>query len=266
MNWGFMFFLILSSSLIICSNNSADYKLLPGEFIDENGKYVGPTGIYNGKLYVIKTTKTEFESHGIVRSDSLSDTLVKKIRLLIKELNGDTAALRKAGIYKYVLEIEGSKDVRKQIIDIVNQDDGFYDSIPGNARGYILPENSREYGGMVDFKGEVIEVRPGCVADPCSDTLATIKMPSLRDAKYEFHSHPSGKRIIRLPGAKTKTCMFKQAPSEKDLYAAKSRLAYVFGMRDSIVYIYKNKKILATLPAKYFVSPDYSEKSGLAPN
>src|SRR5690242_5239314 len=105
----------------------------PGDFINEQGEYLGSDGKDDGKLYVIKTSKTKFESFGDVKSAGIPDSLARSLERFVRRNSGDSSAFARAPeVYANVQEIETSKEIRKKMLDIVNKDDGSGDTVSCN--------------------------------------------------------------------------------------------------------------------------------------
>ncbi len=225
----------------------------PGDFINEQGDYLGNDGKDDGKLYVIKTSKTKFESFGDVKSAGIPDSLAHSLERFVRRNSGDSTAFARAPeIYANVQEIETSKDIRKKMLDIVNKDDG---------NGDTLSCNNREYGGTVDNMNHVNESIPGSICDPSRGNGAGIDIKTGALTRYEFHSHPSGNKKISTDDHKQMTWCYHQAASETDIERVGDLLGYVFGKRDNIVYIYNKEGILATIPLKYFIQPNIAGRA-----
>jgi hypothetical protein len=225
----------------------------PGDFINEQGDYLGNDGKDDGKLYVIKTSKMKFESFGDVKTAGISDSLARAMEKFIRRNSGDsTAFARVPVIYTYVQEIETSKDIRQKMLAIVSKDDG---------NGDTVACNNREYGGTVDNQSRVNESLPGSICDPSTGTGAGISIRTGMYTRYEFHSHPSGAKKIATDNHKELTWCYHQAASETDIERVGNLLGYVFGKRDNMVYIYNKQGILATLPIKYFIQPNTSGRA-----
>jgi len=227
--------------------------MVPGDFLNEKGEYIGNDGKDDGKVYIIKTTQSEFDSG--VESAGISKDNAKKTEVFIKENSGNTEAFEKNGIaYNNSVEIEGSAQTRQVMIDVVNQD---------NGKGGTKDANNREYGGEISVRGEVTAATPGEVANPQVNSEASIRTPSYGDdTRARFHSHPSGSRTVTTSGGSntiggrtTTTYSFEQAPSQTDVSNSDNGSNYVFGRGNGTVYIYNNSGVQATIPQKYFVNP-----------
>jgi RHS repeat-associated protein len=226
--------------------------MLPGDFLNEKGEYIGTDGIDDKKVYVVKTTKKEFDSGA--PSAGISKDDAKATEKFIKENSGNTEAFKGNDIaYKNSVEIEGKQDTRQAMVNIVNQD---------NGRGGEADANNREYGGRVRSTGEVVESPPGPVTNPLVSASASIDITSSSN-QSTFHSHPSGTRTQSSSGGSggttiggtTTTGSFQNAPSNSDVENSGSKVNYVFSRGNRTVYIYNNTDVIATIPQKYFVTP-----------
>ncbi len=222
-----------------------------GDFLDENGRKIGSDGKDDGKLYLMKTTQKSFDSGapsaGITKDQS------KATAKFISENSGNTAAFDANNIaYTNSVEIAGGANTRQGMVDIVNQDDG---------RGGTGDANNREYGGVIKTDGTVAQSPAGPVANPLTDPNAHIDIASF-DFQSTFHSHPSG-NISSGPGSNTiggttTSASFRNAPSNTggDVANSGSKVNYVFSRGNGVVYIYNNSGVQATIPQKYFVTPN----------
>jgi RHS repeat-associated protein len=226
--------------------------MVPGDFIDENGNKVGSDGREDGKVYVIKTTQKKFDSGA--PSAGISKDESKATEKFIKENSGNTSAFEGNDIaYKNSVEIAGSSSTRQAMVDIVNQDDG---------KGGTSPANNREYGGYIKLDGTVVQAPPGPVSDPTKDKAASIDIKNF-DFQSSFHSHPSGtvspSSSPNTIGGTTTSGYFNRAPSNDpgDVSNSGTKVNYVFSRSsNATVYIYNNSGVIATVPQKYFVTPN----------
>lgn len=228
-----------------------------GVFIDEDGNNIGNDGKDDGKVYVIKTIKRNFDSGapsaGITRKER------NETEEFITKNSGNTSAFESNDVaYRNSVEIEGSSENRQTMVDIVNKDDG---------SGGTKPENNREYGGVLNLEGTVQESPAGPVTNPLTSTQASITHKSYK-SESTFHSHPSG---TSSTGSKNNNSMgsstsiggtttdgyFRRAPSNAggDIANSNSKVNYVFARSTGTVYIYNNTGVIATVPQKYFVTP-----------
>jgi len=232
--------------------------MIPGDFINENGKKVGSDGKDDGKEYIIKTIQKKFDSG--VPTAGISKDDEKATEKFIKDNNGNTSAFESNDIaYKNSVEIVGSTNTRQGMVDIVNQDDG---------KGGTNDANNREYGGVIKTDGTVKESPAGPVSDPTVSAAAHIDIIHF-DFQSIFHSHASGTKTISLTelssfvgastslGGSTKSGSFDHAPSNKngDVGDSGSKVNYVFSRGNGIVYIYNNTGVIATIPQSAFVTP-----------
>ncbi|PVD49393.1 hypothetical protein DC498_25255 [Terrimonas sp.] len=227
-----------------------------GDFINEDGRKIGSDGKDDGKVYVIKTTQKKFDSGA--PSAGISKDDAKATEKFIKENDGNTAAFEGNDIaYKNSVEIAGASSTRQSMVDIVNQD---------NGKGGTSDANNREYGGVIKLDGTVVESPAGPVANPITDSKAHIDISSF-DFQSTFHSHPSGTASTGSTGSNTiggttTTGSFQRAPSNTggDIENSGSKVRYVFSRGNGVVYMYNNTGVIATIPQKYFVTPNTPKK------
>lgn len=230
--------------------------MLEGDFINEDGKYLGNDGINDGKVYVVKTTKSSFDSGAPSAGISKSDR--KATESFITKNSGNTSAFESNSIaYNNSVEIAGSADTRQAMVDIVNQD---------NGKGGTSDANNREYGGVIKKDGSVVQSPPGAVSNPLVNTEASINISSY-SSQSTFHSHPSGTNsdapqstgvsASTTLGGSVTSAAFRNAPSNKgaDITNSGSKVNYVFSRGNGTVYIYNNTGVIATVPQKNFVTP-----------
>jgi RHS repeat-associated protein len=227
--------------------------MAPGDFINEKGQKIGSDGRDDGKVYVIKTTQTSFDSGA--PSAGITKDQAKQTEQYIKANSGNTAAFGEGNIANAnSVEIEGSASTRQSMVNIVNQD---------NGKGGTSDANNREYGGEVSIRGEVTAATPGAVSNPSVNSEASVNTPSFgEDTRADFHSHPSGSVSVTtgggantIGGATTTTYSFGQAPSQHDVNNSGANSNYVFGRSSGTVYIYNSSGVQATVPQRYFVNP-----------
>ena len=157
--------------------------MVPGDFLNEKGQNIGNDGRNDGKVYVVKTTKTEFDSG--VPSAGISKDQAKQTEAYVKANSGNTSAFGAGNIANAnSIEIEGSSATRQSMVDEVNHD---------NGKGGTSDANNREYGGETSMAGTFTPSAPGPVTDPSESTEAHIDLPNFGDdTKSDAHSHPSG--------------------------------------------------------------------------
>lgn len=224
-----------------------------GDFISESGKKLGSDGISDGKVYVVKTTETKFDSK--VNSAGISKEVRNKTEDFIKNNSGKTEAFKENSIaYDNSVEIAGKPETRQAMVDIVDQDKG---------TGGKSSSNNREYGGLVKEDGSVTQFPAGPIADPLINSEAGIDMFN-RPSESTFHSHPSGTNsdanntgnsASSSIGVSRTLAKFNQAPSQGDIDNSIGTVNYVFARGGKTVYIYNNSGVIATIPQKNFVTP-----------
>jgi RHS repeat-associated protein len=183
-----------------------------GDFLNKEGKKVGSDGKADGKLYVIKTTQTSFESG--VPSAGITEAESTSTEDFIRLNSGNAEEFIKNDIaYKNSIEIEGNIITRSKMYGHISLDDGSH----GTA-----PQNNREYFGKIGFFGEIHSKGAGTAVDPVTSSGAD--SPFIVDRinyKSRYHSHPSGERIDPLTGVPRK---FIQPPSPTDVKNAGHRI------------------------------------------
>jgi hypothetical protein len=232
--------------------------MIPGDFLNDDGKKIGSDGKNDGKVYVVKTTETDFDSKA--PADGITKDQRKATEKFIKDNNGNTSAFEANDIaYKNSVEIEGSSSSRQAMVDVVNKD---------NGKGGTADANNREHGGSVSNNGTVTAAPDGAVAKPGAP-VANISIPVDANTKSLFHSHESASVTTTTGGSSGSTISFSsssstvgfaQAPSSGpglDINSTNTpRTNYVFGRGNGTVYIYNsNSGVQATIPQKYFVTP-----------
>ena len=217
-----------------------------GDFLDENGRKIGTDGKNDGKVYVMKTTETKFDSE--VSSAGITKDQQKATEKFIKTNSGNTAAFDADNIaYSNSVEIEGATSTRQSMMNVAKND---------------KTSNLYEYGAAISNDGTVGSVEKGPMIDPVNQKYASVEITTDGKTKSIMHTHPSyfkeegraGAGTIQMSGTIT-TTKYNQAPSDRDINNAGGRTNYAFGMRDGKIYIYNNKGVVATIPMNRFVEP-----------
>lgn len=123
--------------------------------------------------------------------------------------------------------------------------------IRDNGKGGTSSSNNREYGGFIE-NGRVEVVKPGDIANPQNDAMATIELPN---GVSTFHSHPSGTIAENGSGnilEESRVHFFEQSPSKLDIENAEGFTHYVFGRGNNTVYIYNSQGVQAVISMKRF--------------
>ncbi len=229
-----------------CGNNIVNKIDLDGKAdFWANGKVIGNDGIDDKKVYVLKTTETEFENG--VKGAGISKGDYKATVNFIKTNSGNATAFQNNNlVWENTIEIEGSSVNREMMMNEVSKD---------NGRGGTLDANNREYGGTIQ-SGLVVMAEPGAVANPQIHMNAQIELPI--DVST-FHSHPSGTRtediVTNTIGGTRVTYSFSQSPSPADINVAGTQIHYVFARGEGKVYVYTSRGVQAVIPNRYFVIP-----------
>ena len=220
-----------------------------GDFFDFNGKYIGNDGIDDGKIYVMKTTKTGTSESG-ANYLGIDRTSRKEAIKYINLYSGNTNYFEENSIYDNFVEIENDPIIREQIYSIIRKDNGY---------GGTKPSNNREYGGVIR-NGKVVESPAGPVGDPSTDSDIHINIQTL-PGDIMFHTHPSGTVNTmsvsnNVLNTTTNNDKWIQPPSIDDLIKAQDyTFYYVFGMYEKKVYLYNKNGIISIFPHKLFINP-----------
>ena len=225
------------------------------------------------RLFLIKTIKTKFDSGA--PSAGITNQLQKETEQFIITNNDKTEIFTSDCIaYKNSVEIALKESTRKEMVKIIQQDDGTGGSYTNK------PQNNREYGGSISKNGVVKESPKGEVNDGTKNN-ASISI-EYKNGQSIFHSHPSGTvdeeeknntnsgTSVQGIGTVKTSRHIDHAPSNDfldgsirkgDIYVAKNdgvdseTIKYVFARKKpQMVYIYNSKGILATLPQEYFIT------------
>ena len=194
-------------------------------FYDEKGNYLGTDGIYNGKLFIFRSEN--------------EDAIKKKVDIK-RFFKGKSTTISMVDLYQFFIEIEPSKENRKQMYLIVSADDG---------TGGTYDQNNREYGGYIK-NGVVIPVNPGPVGDPRIKSTLEIEIPF---GYSSFHSHASGYCKERNR-TEVSEAFWHQEPDKIDIQNAGDNVHYVFGRWNKCVYIYDKNGTQAIIREKTFLN------------
>jgi hypothetical protein len=216
-----------------------------GHFFDERGRYLGDDGKHESsqKFYVLKTTRHYFTNNTRVPGAGIKKSEYNRTVAYIESRKGISDSFPPSHfVYKNVQEFTMSKKLRNEILAIINKDNGIenFDSV-----------NNIEYGGAIESNDRVKEATKRTPLNSAGET--TLIIDTTANSVGEFHTHPSGKRIVDGD-----TKLWYQPPSKKDLETVSGRIGYVFGMhnKDRIVYIYRSFGVLATIPFDQFIYPE----------
>jgi hypothetical protein len=205
----------------------------PGDFLSEDGRYLGNDGLSDHRLYVVRTTDTvTFDGVPYAGIDVFTANRVE--RFIHSHVGDSTQFLKNRWIYDNVIAIDSVDGARREMIRWVSQDDNRQDT---EAR------HNREYGGFVSNEYRVAHRSTGPVSYPPDS--AEISLTSYGKEPEEFHSHPSGMKNGKG---------YTQPPSFRDWKSVGDRLGYVFAIREKIIYIYDRRGVLAKLPIDRFVN------------
>jgi RHS repeat-associated protein len=217
--------------------------MTPGDFVSEEGEYLGNDGKDDGKVYVVKTTKKNFDSG--VEAAGISEDDRKVTQAFIAAFSGNDAAFNVTNMAYYnSAEIPGQENARQDVENEVNKDDG---------TGGTSDANNREYSGRITPNGKVIPNDPSEVSKPLPGQR-TVSSTRRTGEQFIYHSHQSGTLSVN-EGGKSKTLSYPQAPSSEDILNATGAPEGTFGRGNKTVYIFSNAGVLATIPQKYFVHP-----------
>ena len=112
---------------------------LYGDFVDNKGRIIGNDGIEDGNVYVLKINKWQFFRSYKVGSKHSWRSL-RKAKKFVEMNSGNTEAfLNYQKIYDYFVEIVGDKNMRQDMVSVVEKDDGEYKN-----RKKIIEENMED--------------------------------------------------------------------------------------------------------------------------
>ena len=192
-----------------------------GDYLDSNGNLIGTDGNNDGRLYVLKTSKSSFDSYG---NAPVAGITRKEAKRIVKEKdisNKDN-----------FVEITGSKAIREAVVSKI-ADDGTGGTIDKNNREYLITFDKT----IQPYETNSIYCKKGPVGNPAKDDEISVSVGNSPYIEY-IHTHPSGFRDERR---------WHQAPSKQDIMNTFTQ-KYVFGMGDNTVYIYNSNGINATIP------------------
>lgn len=202
-----------------------------GDYYDSRGRLLGNDGIVDDAVYVMRTTKSSFESYGDAPVNKIPRGQARAAAKEICTFNGD-ASHDFSNARESFVKLDGSREIRKEVLSCI-EDDG---------TGGTSDKNNREYGMNFDSK-EPLKVysRQGPVAVPGASTIGVENpdAPSL----VTVHSHPSGNIV---PG-------LMPAPSAADVENCNQKNnSYVIAMSNKMVYIYNKTGIIASFPLNIY--------------
>lgn len=222
------------------------------------------------RVFVVKTIDKNFDSGAPWAGISKKEARETE-EFIINNLQNKDVFTPDCIAYRNTVQIASEESTRKDMVKIVEQDDGTGGSFTEK------PQNNREYGGVINKNGEVKESKQGEIIDLSKASYASVSIIS-KDDESIFHSHPSGtlgedekKNNSAFSGSSvpgfgggTETKQYSNAPSNKFIVDGKmmgdiatsenGTIKYVFARRNKVVYIYNNLGVLATLPHKYFIN------------
>ena len=218
-----------------CGNNPVrriDYKgMFYGDYYDSKGNLLGNDGIDDEKIYVMRTTRTSFDSYGDAPVKNISRKQAKAAAREIREYSGD-ATHDFSDAQKSFVELDGSSDIRKVVVSCI-KDDG---------TGGTSDNNNREYGMNFEKKNPVkVYSKLGDIAKP-DGHFVSVEV-AIHPDLATIHSHPSGNIIPNL----------QPAPSVQDVANGLDNCnSYVIDMANKIVYIYNKTGILSSFPLNIY--------------
>lgn len=218
-----------------CGNNPVrriDYKgMFYGDYYDSKGNLLGNDGIDDEKIYVMRTTRTSFDSYGDAPVKNISRKHAKAAAREIREYSGD-ATHDFSDAQKSFVELDGSSDIRKVVVSCI-KDDG---------TGETSDNNNREYGMNFEKKNPVkVYSKLGDIAKP-DGHFVSVEV-AIHPDLATIHSHPSGNIIPNL----------QPAPSVQDVANGLDNCnSYVIDMANKMVYIYNKTGILSSFPLNIY--------------
>ena len=208
-----------------CANNPVRFVdpdgRVMGDYLDSNGNLIGTDGKNDGRLYVLKTSRSSFDSYG---NAPVAGITRKEAKRVVKE--GDISNKDN------FVEITGSKAIREAAVSKI-ADDGTGGTSDNNNREYLVTFDK----SIEPHETNAIYCKKGPVGDPTKDNAISVSAGDSPDINY-IHTHPSGTK---------NGSSWYQAPSNQDVMNTTTQ-KYVIGMGDKTVYIYNGSGINATLP------------------
>ena len=204
-----------------------------GDYLTSTGEFIRSDGSNDGRLYVLKTSKMEFDSY---QNAPISGITIEDEKRVVE--NHDISNK------DFFVEITGSQKIRETVVS----------KIKDNGKGGTDDDNNREY--LMTFDKNIdpcaideVYVKEGPVGNLAKDNLVSVEYGNSPNLEY-VHTHPSGTNGKRR---------WHQAPSRLDVIETTTQ-QYVIGMGDKTVYIYNGNGINATLPLDVY--KNYVVKNG----
>ena len=220
-----------------CNNNPVKFVdpdgRIIGDYLTGNGVLIGTDGINDGRLYVLKTSKSHFDSYGNAPVAGITKKEEKRVIKTQDISNKDD-----------FVEITGSKKIREAVVSKI-EDDGTGGTADKNNREYLITFDK----SIEPYETNSIYCKEGAVGNPAEDSAVSVSAGDSPDVNY-IHTHPSGRRDGNR---------WYQAPSRKDVENTTTQ-KYVIGMGDKMVYIYNGNGINASLPLNIYLNYEVTNR------
>ena len=200
-----------------------------GDFVNEKGKVLGNDGKNDGKRYLLRTTKKEFDSKDEVAVNNISKADRKATEKFIKQNSGNTSAFENDDIaYRNSIEIEGDPSICMTAYRACRTGDFEY---------------HYEEGGLFDIMNNLSGNRDGNGVSIGEFDMDHVDLYRQSNTSYKswFHSHRNLQDVY-------------QAPSMADLNLWPDLIGYVFSFRERRTYVIRDGSIQGYIKTSKFIS------------
>ena len=225
------------SPYVYCRNNPITFidlwGMVIGDYYDEHGRLIGNDGVKDDEIYVLRTTKTYFESYSEDgQMAKVTNISKKQAKAAVKEIrkNSGNESYDFSNARNSFVKLDGTTETRNKVMSYI-KDDGTGGSDPDNNREYLVYFDKNN---QTDMRTKVDNV-----AKTNNETIS-VNIKGYNGIAY-FHTHPSGNTPVT----------WVQPPSGNDIKYGEDFNMYVIGMGNKTVYVYnKDEGIISSFPLK----------------